>query len=184
MKSGYLATGIVLGMLGLAACDRSDRVNEGPTLADGKLWAADACKTLPAGAATRVAGVQVRSALPGARSTVGGTQVSTCNYQTSGNGSFTVLMRHQGEAGGGIRQAIAGLRAMPDITGPVTEVPVANGKAFWVQRHRTLSYIPDDKRVVVVTPPNAAGVTDDVLKQTALAIARAAAARQPGRSGG
>lgn len=185
MKSATMAVTILAALWALAGCQRE--TGEEMSVSDGKGWAADACMTFPAEAAAKAAGVAVTGAVAGGKSTVSGTQVSSCTYQLAGNRSFTVLMRHQGEKGD-MKRAIAGLNAAPDVTGPVAEVPVPNGKAYWTQRYRTLSYIPDEKRIVVVTPPGAvagpANASDEGLKDKALAIARAAAGSTPAASGG
>jgi hypothetical protein len=171
-------------VLVLAACNRENS-SDAPSLADGKAWALDACRTFPAAAAAKAIGAGVTAASAGARSAIGGNQVSTCNYTAAGQGPFTVLLRQQGEGGGGIAQTIAGLHSQPDITGPVTEIAAGaeGAKAFWTPRHSTLTYAPDDKRVVVVTPPGATGggtgAPPAALQKTALAIARAAAASRP-----
>jgi len=178
-----LMVGVAAGVsvLVLAACDRSGG-EKSLSVAEGKQWAVDACRTFPAAAAAKAASVPVSSAIAGARSTVGGIQVSTCTYQTSANASFTVLMRDWGDKGGGAAKTIAGLRAVPDITGPVSELKVEGASAYWVPKHHTLSYIPDDTRVVVVTPPVSPGASEAALQQTALALARAAAAARPAAS--
>ena len=172
-----LAATSILVLL-ITGCE-GGRKDDALSVAEGKQWAADACRTLPADALAKAAGETVRSAIAGAKSTVGGIQVSTCTYQTSGDAAYTVLMRDWGDKGGGASQTVAGLHAMPEITGPVSELKVDGATAYWVPKHRTLSYIPDDKRVVVVTPPMVPGVTEAAQQQTAMKIARAAATARP-----
>lgn len=181
MKSYLVAMCLLTTAALLSGCDRSPGPG-GESSKDPRLWATDACKTFPPDAAGKAAGIAVTAAVPDGKSTVSGMQVSTCTYEAAGSGSFTIAMRYQGEAGS-MRSAIAGLNAAPDVTGPIVEVPVKQGKAFWGKRYRTLSLIPDEKRVVVVTPPGVSGADTDAntdhWQQTALRIAQAAAASWP-----
>ena len=182
MKSFLLVTCLFTASALVSGCDRSAGPGDGRSAKDARLWATDACKTFPSDAAGKAAGIAVTAAVPGGKSTVSGMQVSTCTYETAGSGSFTIAMRFQGE-GGSMERASAGLNAAPQVTGPIVEVPVKQGKAFWGERFRTLSFIPDETRVVVVTPPGVSGAdtgTDtDRMQQKALTIAQAAALSWP-----
>lgn len=183
MKPNLPSACLLAAAVLLSGCDRSAGTGDNGGTKDARLWATDACATFPADAAAKAAGVAVTAAVPGGKSTVSGMQVSTCTYEAPGAESFTIAMRYQGEAGS-MQTAIAGLNAAPEVTGPIVEVPVDQGKAFWGQRYRTLSFIPDETRVVVVTPPGASGPdaapNEARLRQTALAIAQAASASWPG----
>lgn len=140
-------------------------------------WGADACKTLTAEAAGKAAGVAVATASAGATSKVGENSVSTCSYSASDGTLFTVALRYAPE--GTAAESIAGLKSQPDMTGPIEDVAEAPGKAFWAPRLKTLTYLPDDARMISVTPPgaklNGTSDPDAVLKQRALALAQRAA---------
>ena len=140
-------------------------------------WGADACKTLTAEAATKAAGVAVATASANSTTRVGDNSVSTCSYSGSDGTLFTVALRYAPE--GTMDESIAGLKSQPDMTGPIEDVPAPRGKAFWAPRLKTLSYFPDDHRMISVTPPgaklNGTSDPDDVLKQRALALAERAA---------
>lgn len=173
------ACGALLGLFLLTACGNSSPGGEAQSeaIAVGPDWGADACKTLSAEAAGKAAGVAVATASAGATTKVGENSVSTCSYSASDGTLFTVALRYAPE--GTAAESIAGLKSQPDMTGPIEEVAGAKGKAFWAPRLKTLTYLPDDRRMISVTPPgakpNGKSDPDDVLKQRALALAERAA---------
>lgn len=140
-------------------------------------WGAEACKMLTADAAAKAAGVAVSQATSSSNARVGDNTVSTCSYATSDGVAFTVALRYSPDAT--LAASIAGLKSQPDMTGPIEEVPAKSGKAFWAPRLKTLTYLPDDHRMISVVPPGVrfGGTSDpdDVLKQRAMALAEAAA---------
>lgn len=119
-------------------------------------WAADACKSFPAEAAGKAAGVAVAKA-----ETVGQTGneqvlVSNCTYSSAdGATSFGVLLRQDKVGAETIDAQIAGLKSQPEATGPSEDVAMPRGKAIWATRLNTLSYVPEAGRMIVVTPPGA-----------------------------
>jgi hypothetical protein len=167
------------GLLLLTACGSGKTGGEaqGEAVTVGPDWGADACKTLTAEAAGKAAGLAVATASAGATTRVGDNSVSTCSYSSSDGSLFTVALRYAPE--GTAEESIAGLKSQPDMTGPIEDVAAAKGKAFWVPRLKTLTYLPDDHRMISVTPPgaklNGKSDPDDVLKQRALALAERAA---------
>lgn len=172
---------ILLGLALLAACDHSGetagKAEGGGTVAARSDWGADACKTLTAEAAAKAAGVAVATASANATTRVGDNSVSTCSYSGSDGTVFTVALRYAPE--GTAAEAIAGLKSQPDMTGPMEDVAATKGHAFWAPQLKTLTYVPDDSRMITVTPPGVKpggkGDPDDVLKQRALALAERAA---------
>lgn len=145
-------------------------------------WAVDACKTLPADAASKASGVAVAKAeLASAAVSNEQTTLSNCSYSTAdGKINFGVMLRQDKTGQTNIAEQFEGLKSQPDMTGPMVDVAVPKGKAAWATKLRTLTYVPDDLRMIVVTPPGAiviGGPTDpdDVLKAKALALAEAAA---------
>ncbi|MBY8825027.1 hypothetical protein [Sphingomonas colocasiae] len=119
-------------------------------------WAADACKTFPADAAGKAAGFAVAKAETPGQTGNEQTLVSTCSYSSAdGKSSFTVLLRQDRSDGSTIDAQIAGLKSQPDATGPSEDVAMPKGKAIWAPRLNTLSYVPQDGRMIVVTPPGA-----------------------------
>lgn len=168
----------------LTACGSGDKAGgaaageaQGESVAARPDWGADACKTLTAAAASKAAGLALATASANATTKVGDNSVSTCSYSGSDGTLFTVALRYAPE--GTMDKSIAGLKSQPDMTGPIEDVAAAKGKAFWAPRLKTLTYLPDDQRMVSVTPPGVklggASDPDDVLKQRALALALAAA---------
>lgn len=140
-------------------------------------WGANACETLTAEAAGKAAGIAVATASAGATTKVGENSVSTCSYSASDGTLFTVALRYAPE--GTAEESITGLKSQPDMTGPIEDVAATKGKAFWAPRLKTLTYLPDDHRMISVTPPgaklNGKSDPDDVLKKRALALAERAA---------
>lgn len=171
----------LLGSILLVACgsggDSASKAEGGSTVAVAPDWGADACKTLTAEAAGKAAGLAVATASAGATSKMGDNSVSTCSYSASDGTLFTVALRYAPE--GTAAESIAGLKSQPDMTGPIEDVAEAKGKAFWAPRLKTLTYLPDDSRMISVTPPGAKLIgtsdPDDVLKKRALALALRAA---------
>lgn len=175
------AYGTLAGLLLLAGCNSGGTDVSGGTEGKGAVAAseggADACKTLTAEAAGKAAGIAVAAASAGATSKVGENSVSTCSYSASDGTLFTVALRYAPE--GTAAESIAGLKSQPDMTGPIEDVPAVKGKAFWAPQLKTLTYLPDDHRMISVTPPgarlNGKSDPDDMLKQRALALAERAA---------
>lgn len=175
------AYGMLVGLLLLTACGSSGSDVSGRTenkdAMIGSDWGANACKTLTAEAAGNATGIAVATASAGATTKVGENSVSTCSYSASDGTLFTVALRYAPE--GTAAESIAGLKSQPDMTGPIEDVPAAKGKAFWAPQLKTLTYLPDDRRMISVTPPgaklNGKSDPDDVLKQRALALAERAA---------
>ena len=160
----------------LAGCGSGARDSSAETATSAD-WAADACKTFPADLASKAAGMTVTQATASPGASVGGTRVSTCNYTASDGTIFTLLLRQSPDST--MEEAITGLKANPEMTGPMEEVAVAGGKGFWAPRLKTYTYLPDGQRLISVTPPGVRlggkSDADDVLKQKAEAIAEAAA---------
>ncbi len=171
--------GAIMGTaLLLAGCGEPSSKSTSEATADGTAWGAEACRTLTAEAAAKAAGVAVSQATSNANAQVGGNTVSTCSYAAGDGTTFTVALRRSPD--GTLAESIAGLKSQPDMTGPIEDVAAPAGKAFWAPRLKTLTYMPDDHRMVSVTPPGANVMggksdPDDVLKQRALALALAAA---------
>lgn len=171
----------LVGLVWLTACgsggETAGESAEAGTTAVGAEWGADACKALTAEAAGKAAGVTVATASAGATTKVGDNSVSTCSYSASDGTLFTVALRYAPE--GTAKESIAGLKSQPDMTGPIEDVAAAKGKAFWAPKLKTLTYFPDDSRMISVTPPGVklggTSDSDDVLKQRALALAEGAA---------
>lgn len=169
--------GFALLLSGCGGSDDSTSETGAESLA-GSDWGADACKTLTAEAAGKASGLAVAKSSASSVARVGDNTVSTCSYSASDGTQFTVALRQSPDAT--MAESIAGLEANPDMTGPVEAVPAPVGKAFWAPQVKTLTYLPDDHRMVSVTPPGANVMggksdSDDLLKPRALAIALAAA---------
>lgn len=167
--------GATLGLaLLLAGCGSAGSVKDAGT---GQDWAIDACKTLPAAAAGKAAGLAVTEAKASPGASAGTAHVSSCSYMGSAGESFTVLLRQSPDST--LEEAITGLKAAPDMTGPIDEVPVSAGKGFWAPKLKTFTLLPDGTRLISVTPPGVRlggkSDPDDILKQRAQAIAEAAA---------
>ncbi len=141
-------------------------------------WAADACKTFPSAAAAKVTGLAITKAeAPGSTGNEQ-TAVSNCTYSTAdGKTNFGVLLRQDKTGQTTVAEQIAGLTAQPAMTGPSEEVKMPKGKAIWAPKLNTLSWIPDDARMIVVTPPGAITFGKSApagdLKAKAIAIATA-----------
>jgi hypothetical protein len=156
----------------LAAC------GSGGAGGKSKDWADDACKTFPVEAAAKVAGVAVSKTVVSGTS-AGDTKVSNCTYSTAdGKANFGIVLRHDTSGQTTAAEQIAGLTSQPDVTGPSEEVPMPKGKAVWAPKLNTLSYVPEDNRMIVVTPPGAiviggAKAPEADLKAKAVAIATA-----------
>jgi hypothetical protein len=174
--------GAVAGLLFLAGCGSGgETAGQAPSSDRGRTtgpdWGADACKTLTAQAASKAAGLSVATASANSTTRVGDNSVSTCSYSSSDGTLFTVALRYAPE--GTMDESIAGLKSQSDMTGPIEDVAAAKGRAFWAPRLKTLTYLPDDQRMISVTPPGVKlGGTSDpdaVLKQRAVALALAAA---------
>lgn len=180
MRNAARLTGALL----LTACGSGEKAGGGAGseaqsdgVAAGPDWGADACKTLTAAAASRAAGLAAATASANSTTRVGDNSVSTCSYSSSDGTLFTVALRYAPE--GTMDASIAGLKSQPDMTGPIEGVAAAKGKAFWAPRLKTLTYLPDDRRMISVTPPGVklGGTSDpdDMLKQRALVLALATA---------
>ncbi len=106
--------------------------------------------------------------------------VSTCSYSSAdGATSFTVLLRQVMSDAPALDAEIANMKSQPDITGPSEDVAMPKGKAIWQPKMRTLSYVPEAGRMIVVTPPGAivfgkAETPLSDLKAKAIVIATAA----------
>jgi hypothetical protein len=173
MKAIYAAMLGLSGSLLLAGCG-------GGGGASGKSadWAVDACKSFPKEAAAKASGVTV------AKSEVSGTgsdqtALSNCVYSSAdGKDNFGVMLRQDKTGEVKLDEQVKGLTAQQDVTGPMEEVPMPKGKAFWAPKLNTLSWVPDDTRMIVVTPPGAivfgqAPTPAAELKAKAIAIATA-----------
>lgn len=143
-------------------------------------WALDACKTFPLDAAAKAAGVEVTKAETSGQVSNEVTLVSNCSYsRPDGKTNFGVLLRQDKALGDTVDVQIAGLKSQPDLTGPFEDVAMPKGKAIWSPKLRTISYVPEAGRMIVVTPPGAVvfGGTpapDAEVKAKAIAIALAA----------
>lgn len=168
--------GAMLGLSGamlLAGCGGS-----GGASGKGSDWAADACKTFPREAAAKASGVAVtKSDASGNGSEE--TALSNCTYSSAdGKDNFGVMLRLDKTGQTKLAEQVAGLTAQPDATGPLEEVAMPKGKAFWAPKLNTLSWVPDDTRMIVVTPPGAVSFGQakppaSDLKAKAVAIAAA-----------
>lgn len=143
-------------------------------------WAIDACETFPVAAAARASGLAIETAMLGAQTSVNGTDVSSCSYATAGNReTFGILLREDRSGRATIDEQLASVSSAPAETGPSEPVAMPRGKAVWQPQLRSLSYIPADGRMIVVTPPfiglSAAGTDPEKLKATAIRIALAVA---------
>ena len=160
----------------LTSCGSGMTANDAGKPAD---WAADACKTFPASAATKAAGVAVAKVESSGQTGNELTLVSNCTYSTAnGKTNFGVLLRQAKAAAESIDAQIAELKSQPDMTGPSEDVAMPKGKAIWAPRIGTLSYFPDNRRMIAVTPPGAISLgiakpSSADLKAKAIAIATA-----------
>lgn len=142
-------------------------------------WAADACKTFPAEAASKAAGFAVTKAESPNQTSNEQIIVSNCSYSSAdGSTSFGLLLRQDKTGGETIDSQIAGLKSQPDATGPSEDVLMPKGKAIWATRLNTLSFVPEAGRMIVVTPPGAITfgkppAPPEELKAKAIAIAQA-----------
>lgn len=142
-------------------------------------WAVDACKTFPAEAAGKAAGVAVAKAEGSAATSNEQVTVSNCTYSSAdGKDNFGVLLRQDKVSGQTVDQQLAGVTSQPDVTGSGEPVAMPKGKAVWMPKMRTLSYVPEGERMIVVTPPGAitfgqAPVPEAEVKAKAIAIATA-----------
>ena len=144
----------------------------------GTKWASDACRTFSAAAVSKATGQTFSKAeLNANQNDDAPATVSSCNYSTAdGNVFFTILLRQDRTGQETIDSQASGLTSSPDMTGAMDPVEMPRGKAFWSSRLHTLSYIPDNARMIVVTPPNAMGAgkkPDAELRRNAVAIASA-----------
>lgn len=145
----------------------------------GAEWAVDACKTFPAEAAGEAGGVAVAKAESSAATSNEQVTVSNCTYSSAdGKDNFGVLLRQDKVSGQTVDEQLAGVTSQPDVTGPGEPVAMPKGKAVWMTKLRTLSYVPEGARMIVVTPPGAiafgqAPVPVEQLKTKAIAIANA-----------
>ena len=176
---GLLRPMTCLATLLLAACEQSGRQADVP-VGGGDQWAVDACKTFPAAAAAKASGLAIETTTLGAQVSVAGTTVSSCGYATAGNReSFGVLLRQDTTGKATIDQQVAAITSAPAETGPSEIVEMQKGKAVWQPQLRSLSYVPDDARMIVVTPPfiglSRKGADPAKLKASAITIARAVA---------
>jgi hypothetical protein len=176
-KTAYVSLTAVVPLL-LAGCGSKDGSVAGGASGKSADWAVDACKTFPSDVAGKAAGVTVVKAETPNKTDTGDVLVSNCSYSTASGDSFGVLLRQDKTAGTTIDTQIAGLKSQPDITGPMEDVAMPKGKAIWTIKMNTLSYVPQDGRMIVVTPPGAVsfgkkGPPAAELKARAIAIANA-----------
>jgi len=163
----------------VAACGNSGSDSATSSSKPSSDWAADACKTFPAEAASKAAGVNFVKAENSSQTGSALVLVSNCNYSSAdGRVTLGILLRHALSDEESIDAQIAGLKSQPDMTGPSEDVPMQKGKAVWSSKLNTLSYVPRDGRMIVVTPPGAVSFgksdADPIqLKTTAIAIAKA-----------
>ncbi len=144
-------------------------------------WAEDACRTFPKEAASKAAGVAVVKAEPSGQLSTDQTVLSHCSYSGADSSThFGVLLRQAKTDSQTVDDQIAGLKSQPDMTGPSEDVAMPKGKAVWASKLRTLSYVPADGRMIVVTPPGAivfgpgaVSPAPDALKAAAIRIASA-----------
>lgn len=119
-------------------------------------WAKDACKTFPADAASKASGVAVAKAESSGQTGNDQTFVTNCTYSSAdGKNNFGVLLRQDKSEEATVDAMIGGMKSQPDISGPSEDVAMPKGKAIWQPKLRTLSYLPEDGRMIVVTPPGA-----------------------------
>lgn len=162
----------------LGGCGGKDGSVAGGASGKSPDWAVDACKTFPAAAAGKAAGVTVVKTETPNRTDTGQVLVSNCSYSMADGETFGVLLRQDRTDGTMIDTQIAGIKSQPDITGPMEDQAMPKGKAVWSIKMNTLSYVPQDGRMIVVTPPGAVtfgkkGPTAAELKAKAIAIANA-----------
>ncbi|QDZ06583.1 hypothetical protein FPZ24_03090 [Sphingomonas panacisoli] len=142
-------------------------------------WALDACKTFPKEAAGKAAGVAVGKTETAGQTGNDDILVSNCTYSSAdGKTNFGVLLRQVKTGGQSVDAQIADMKSRPDMTGPSEDVAMPKGKAVWASKMHTLSYVPADGRMIVVTPPGAFSFggpasADGDLKAKAIAIASA-----------
>lgn len=170
----------------LAGCGDSKSGSAAPVAAvtgegAGNDWAVDACKTFPVAVAAKASGLAVETATLGAQVSVGGTNASSCSYSTAGNReTFGVLLRHDTTGNSTLDGQLASVTGNPAETGPSEMVAMPKGKAVWQPQLRSLSYLPDDGRMIVVTPPfiglSMQGTDPAKMKDAAIRIAIAAGA--------
>jgi hypothetical protein len=139
-------------------------------------WAEDTCKTLPAEAAAKAAGVDVTGT---AADSGVGDGYSGCNYTTKDGGTFSVQLRYDKTGTTTVDGTVAAVKA-DTSSDPQIDVPMSKGKALWNPKLHALSYYPDDPRLITVMPPGALKADgtsdpDDALKAKAVSIAEAAA---------
>lgn len=173
--AGLSALGLTIA---LAGCGGKDGSVAGGASGKASTWAVDACNTFPAEAAAKASGLAIVKADTPYQTDTGQVIVSNCNYATANGETFGVLLRQDRTDGTTIASQIAGLTSQPDMTGPMEDVPMRKGKAVWATRMNTLSYVPQDGRMIVVTPPGAVtfgkkGPPAAALKAKAIAIADA-----------
>lgn len=142
-------------------------------------WALDACKTFPKEAAGKAAGVAVDKAETAGQTGNDDVLVSNCTYSSAdGKTNFGLLLRQAKTGGQDVDAQIADMKSRPDMTGPSEDVVMPKGKAVWASKMHTLSYVPAEARMIVVTPPGAFSFggpppIDGELKVKAIAIANA-----------
>ena len=152
----------------------------GGTSAKADDWAKDACKTFPADAAAKASGMVVKSS-EGTHTNANDTDVASCTYSGEAwDDGFTVALRQAHDTDLSIDQQIAGLSSQPDMTGPATNVAMPAGEAVWHAKMRTLTWVPDAARMIIVTPPGAITfgdkppkITEADMQATAIRIAEA-----------
>ena len=175
-------TTTTLSALALAAalggCGSKDGSVAGGASGKASDWAVDACKTFPLAAASKAAGVTFVKADAPNQTDTGQVLVSNCSYSTADGESLGVLLRQDKTDGTTVDTQIAGLKSQPDVTGPMDDVAMPKGKAIWSVKMNTLSYVPQDGRMIVVTPPGAVtfgkkGPPAAELKAKAISIANA-----------
>lgn len=141
-------------------------------------WAVDACKTFPAASAAKASGLAITKAESPGQTGNDQAAVSNCTYSTAdGKTNFGVLLRQDKSGQTTVAEQIAGLTSQPDMIGPSEKVTMPKGKAVWAPKLHTLSWVPDDARMIVVTPPGAItlgqAAPEGDLKAKAIAIATA-----------
>lgn len=185
---GVLAATSVLaacGDAGEGATDAGGGSAARPALAavtDGKPkdWAVDVCKTFPVAAASKASGLAIKETNT-SHTNANDTDVGSCTYSGEAYDElFTVGLRHAHDPDMTVEEQIASVTSEPEITGPSEEVTMSKGKAVWSPKLRTLTWVTDPARMVIVTPPYAVTfgskppkLPDAELRANAIAIAKA-----------
>ena len=170
---------LLASSLVLSACGEKSETTDTSTAAStvSSDWATDACKVFPAADATMSSGIAIASATTSDAGNANQTNISQCTYATAdGKPAFTIMLRHDLSGTLTSDMQMKGLTAAPDMTGPTEEVVMAKGKAIWTGQLKTLSYVPDDARMIIVSLANQSASEPNAeqgLKQQAIGIANA-----------